>query len=175
MHIIINYFLPVTNFVPFFSLLPFLYDVNAHPTRPPRRRRPYATPPTHTYARNRSVSPASTLSVDTLSVGGGSRANSLPRPTSPSPSVMSDKTMTQEDPAVSTCSLVSVLVSFQGFLSGVWKDFWIFFFPDISGFWRFFFLSEILEPDSWWFASRSFWWSLPLASSQTCYKGALIY
>ncbi|XP_037776286.1 calcium-dependent secretion activator-like isoform X8 [Penaeus monodon] len=47
----------------------------------------------------RSVSPASTLSVDTLSVGGGSRANSLPRPTSPSPSVMSDKTMTQEDPA----------------------------------------------------------------------------
>lgn len=47
----------------------------------------------------RSVSPASTLSVDNLSVGGGSRANSLPRPTSPSPSVMSDKTMTQEDPA----------------------------------------------------------------------------
>ncbi|XP_042212858.1 calcium-dependent secretion activator-like isoform X7 [Homarus americanus] len=47
----------------------------------------------------RSNSPSSTLSVDTLSVGGGSRANSLPRPTSPSPSVMSDKTMTQEDPA----------------------------------------------------------------------------
>ncbi|XP_071521411.1 calcium-dependent secretion activator [Panulirus ornatus] len=47
----------------------------------------------------RTVSPASTLSVDTTSVGGGSRANSLTRPTSPSPSVMSDKTMTQEDPA----------------------------------------------------------------------------
>ncbi|XP_064102335.1 calcium-dependent secretion activator-like isoform X9 [Macrobrachium nipponense] len=46
-----------------------------------------------------SGSPASTLSVDTLSVGGVSKANSLPRPTSPSPSVMSDKTMTQEDPA----------------------------------------------------------------------------
>ncbi|XP_076068686.1 calcium-dependent secretion activator 1 isoform X6 [Oratosquilla oratoria] len=41
-----------------------------------------------------SVSPASTLSVDTV----GSRGNSLPRPTSPSPSVMSDKTVTQEDP-----------------------------------------------------------------------------
>ncbi|XP_066949869.1 calcium-dependent secretion activator isoform X41 [Macrobrachium rosenbergii] len=48
---------------------------------------------------SRSGSPASTLSVDTLSVGGVSKANSLPRPTSPSPSVMSDKTMTQEDPA----------------------------------------------------------------------------
>ncbi|XP_050709482.1 calcium-dependent secretion activator-like isoform X2 [Eriocheir sinensis] len=48
-----------------------------------------------------SGSPGSTLSVDTLSVGGGSRANSLPRPTSPSPSVMSDKpaAATQEDPA----------------------------------------------------------------------------
>ncbi|XP_045133756.1 calcium-dependent secretion activator-like isoform X7 [Portunus trituberculatus] len=46
-----------------------------------------------------SGSPGSTLSVDTLSVGGGSRANSLPRPTSPSPSVMSDKPPAQEDPA----------------------------------------------------------------------------
>ncbi|CAL4061228.1 unnamed protein product, partial [Meganyctiphanes norvegica] len=46
----------------------------------------------------RSGSPGSTLSVDTLSVGGQSRASSLPRPTSPSPSVMSDKTVTQEDP-----------------------------------------------------------------------------
>ncbi|XP_069174111.1 calcium-dependent secretion activator isoform X25 [Procambarus clarkii] len=46
----------------------------------------------------RSTSPGSTLSVDTLSVGGGSKTNSLPRPTSPSPSIMSDKTITQEDP-----------------------------------------------------------------------------
>ncbi|XP_069174104.1 calcium-dependent secretion activator isoform X19 [Procambarus clarkii] len=45
-----------------------------------------------------STSPGSTLSVDTLSVGGGSKTNSLPRPTSPSPSIMSDKTITQEDP-----------------------------------------------------------------------------
>ncbi|XP_050731223.1 calcium-dependent secretion activator-like isoform X4 [Eriocheir sinensis] len=48
----------------------------------------------------RSGSPGSTLSVDTLSVGGG-RGRLLPRPTSPSPSVMSDKpaAATQEDPA----------------------------------------------------------------------------
>ncbi|KAK8403194.1 hypothetical protein O3P69_001000 [Scylla paramamosain] len=51
------------------------------------------------YVSSLSGSPGSTLSVDTLSVGGGSRANSLPRPTSPSPSVMSDKPPAQEDPA----------------------------------------------------------------------------
>ncbi|KAF2349236.1 hypothetical protein FHG87_020008 [Trinorchestia longiramus] len=55
---------------------------------------------------DRSVSPSSTLSVETGSAGGGgavgggsSRANSIARPSSPSPSALSDKTLTQEDPA----------------------------------------------------------------------------
>ncbi|MPC92022.1 hypothetical protein E2C01_087091 [Portunus trituberculatus] len=61
----------------------------------------------------RSGSPGSTLSVDTLSVGGGSRANSLPRPTSPSPSVMSDKPPAQEDPAVSIAPHVHPLSAQQ--------------------------------------------------------------
>lgn len=49
--------------------------------------------PNNTVVLQRSLSPSSAVSAETLSHSmGSSRANSLPRPTSPSPSVASEKT-----------------------------------------------------------------------------------